>query len=148
MTDIEQQNIQHLLEEDTERLDLLQKSREVEEKQRQRLHNISKQRESLNAEKNRLRLFEENNTTAASILDQEDAIRKQLVDAMVKETNPSNAPVVRVLTNIQGKKIILPRLHHCGAASHVALRGKAALLKCCAIVSPSQPKNCKSRGDK
>ena len=82
----------------------MEKAREVEVKQRQRLQNISMQRQSLIEQTNRLRLFEENNTTAASILDQEDAQRKQLVDVMVRESTPSNAPVVRVLTNIQGKR--------------------------------------------
>ena len=53
-------------------------------------------------EANRKQLLEGQVTTTASALDLEEAQRKELVDTMVRESAPSNAPVVKVLTNVHG----------------------------------------------
>lgn len=53
-----------------------------------------------------LALSEGTLNTNNSVLEQEEAVRKELVDAMVSSSTPSNAPVVKVLTNVQGKKIV------------------------------------------
>lgn len=93
------------IEENSERLTLLQKTLSVEHRQKKRLLDISIQKERQLEQANTAKLLEgyTNCTTTDSILDQEDALRKTLVDAMVKNSTPSDAPTVKVLTNMQGK---------------------------------------------
>ena len=55
------------------------------------------------AQKNQMYNGFSNSTTTISMFDQEEAIRKSLVDDMIKYSTPSNAPTVKVLTNLQGK---------------------------------------------
>ena len=90
------------IEENTERMDLLEKTLQVEEKQKKRLLDLTLQREKDQEKANLSKLHEGNMSASTSMLDQEDAQRKHLVDEMVSNTTPSNAPVVRVLTNLQG----------------------------------------------
>ena len=61
-------------------------------------HTNEKERE----EANMALLYQGMSTTTTSLLDQEDAQRKELMDALVRDSTPSNAPVVKVLTNVQG----------------------------------------------
>lgn len=98
---MQQQNIMTSIEENTERLDLMQKTFAVEEKQKKRLLEISLQTEKNMEQANQTRLYE-GTTTNDSVLNQEEAHRKELVDAMVQSTTPATAPVVKVLNNVQG----------------------------------------------
>lgn len=104
MNPIEHQSVMVCIEENTERLDLLQKTLEVEERQRKRLEDIKIKMENDFEETQRRSLYEGYTTctTAASIMDQEDADRRQLMEEMVRHSTPSNAPTVKVLTNVQG----------------------------------------------
>ena len=88
--------------ENTERLHLQQQTLNLEQKQQKRLLDISLQKKKEAEEAQRLSLFEANSSSSPSVLDQEDAIRKQLVDAMVKSTTPDIAPVVKCVSNVQG----------------------------------------------
>ena len=101
MTAVQRQNIMTCIEENTERLDLMQKTLAVEEKQKKRLMEASIQKEQELQQANIMQLFE-GNSTADSVLNQEEAHRKQLVDHMLKNTSPSIAPVVKVVNNVQG----------------------------------------------
>lgn len=101
---VDQENIMKCIEENTERLDLMQRTYELEEKQRQRLLDISLQKKKELEQAQRSNMYDgySNSTTTDSMLDQEEANRKTLVDEMVKNSTPSNAPIVKVLTNLQG----------------------------------------------
>lgn len=90
------------IEENTERLDFLQRCLEVEEKQRKRLLEISNNKKKEMEEVKQNQIYDNNSTSTTEMLDQEDAIRKTLVEEMVKTSTPSNAPIVKVLTNLQG----------------------------------------------
>ena len=57
------------------------------------------------ADRKKLLQENSNNSNVSSILDLEDIQRKELVDTMVKTSTPSNGPVVKVLTNVQGNYI-------------------------------------------
>ena len=92
------------IEENSERLDLLQKTHLLEQKQKKRLMEIALQREKEIAEANQMKLYE-GTSTNSSILDQEDALRKELADAMNKGSTTAITPVVRVLNNVQGDLI-------------------------------------------
>lgn len=87
--------------ENTERLHLLEKSLELEEKQKKRLHDLSIQRQKESEEAKRKALLQGNQTNS-SILDQEEAQRKELMATLIRDETPSNGPVVKVLTNVQG----------------------------------------------
>ena len=50
------------------------------------------------------KLYDGNGNSNSSVLDQEEALRKQLVDTMIQSATPATTPVVRVLTNVQGKR--------------------------------------------
>lgn len=91
------------IEENTERLDLLHKTLELEIKQKKRLMEISSMKQREIADASRTELYEGLNSTTNSMLCQEEAHRKELVDVMVQNSNSSNGPVVKVLNNVQGK---------------------------------------------
>ena len=97
-------NVMKTIEENTERLDLLQRTLLLEERQNKRLIELSTQKEKEIENDQRKQMYEgyTNSTTTISKLDQEEAQRKLLVDEMVKTSTPSNAPTVKVLTNLQG----------------------------------------------
>ena len=94
------------IEENTERLDLLQKTLLLEEKQKKRLLDLSLEKKNEIVAGNLQKLYEGNNSTNISnttnILDREEAQAKELVNYMVQNSTPSIAPVVKVLTNVQG----------------------------------------------
>lgn len=94
------------IEEYTERLDLLERTLAVEEKRRKRLLELSLAQQKEREKAQRLELIE-GNPTSNSLLNQEDTQRKQLVDNMVQNSSPSNGPIVKVLTNVQGNVLIL-----------------------------------------
>ena len=99
---VEQQNVMEIIAENSEKLDLLEKTLALEDRQKKRIleHNIQKQKEAeLN---NQSKLYD--GDCATSLLDQEEAIRKELVDTMIQTSTPSTGPIVKVLTNVQGKK--------------------------------------------
>lgn len=100
------------IEENTERMDLLEKTLEVEEKQKKRLLDLTLQKEKELEKAHQNKLFEGNYSTNASVLDEEENQRKQLIDAMVSNNSntSSNGPVVRVLTNIQGISLFLKNM--------------------------------------
>ena len=89
------------IEENTERLDLLQRTLSVEEKQKKRLQDLTTLEKKENEQAQRLKMYE-GFTSTNSTLDQEEAHRKELVDDMIKHSTPSNTPTVKVLTNLQG----------------------------------------------
>lgn len=96
------------IEENTERLDLLQKTLEIEQRQQKRLMDLARQKQREKEEAERRKLFDATNTAAptAATLDQDEVQSRQLIDEVAK-TSPPNAPVVRVLTNINGNFMIL-----------------------------------------
>ena len=102
MSLFDHQNLSKLIEECSEKLDLLEKTLKIEEKQKKRLSDMTMEKEK---EKERARtnqLYEGTLTTSAAILDQEERHRKELVEDMVKNATSSNTPVVRCITNVQG----------------------------------------------
>ena len=99
---IEQQGIMECIGENSERLELLEKTLVLEQRQKKRMQDLSKQKQKELAEAHTLALYEGTLNSTTSVLEQEDAVRKDLVDAMVKNSTPSNGPVVKVLTNVQG----------------------------------------------
>lgn len=103
----EQQHLTETIQENTERLNLLEKSLALEEKQMKRVMELSIQKKKDMEDADRKKLLQENsnNSNVSSILDLEDIQRKELVDTMVKTSTPSNGPVVKVLTNVQGNYI-------------------------------------------
>ena len=103
MVPADYQNLMKCIEENTEKLDLLERTLMVEEKQKQRLQALALQKEKEIEESKRRQLFEAHTSTSAAMMDQEDAHRKELVDTMIKDSTPSNAPIVKVLTNVNGK---------------------------------------------
>ena len=98
----EHQNIMTFIEENTERLVLLEKTLILEEKQKRRLQDLSLEKHKETEEARRMQLYE-GNPASIAILDEEDTQRKLLVDSMVRNSTTSNGPVVKVLTNVQGK---------------------------------------------
>lgn len=88
------------IEENTERLDLMQKTLAVEEKQKKRLLEASIRTQNEIQRAKTTQLYEGNSTD--SILNQEEAHRKELVDLMLHNTTPSITPIVKVLNNVQG----------------------------------------------
>lgn len=89
------------IEELTERLILTEKTAALEEKQRRRLMESSSNRQQAKSDDVRL---PEASAESNSLLDQEDAHRKLVVDNMVQNCSASNGPVVKVLVNVQGIK--------------------------------------------
>ena len=92
-----------LIEENTEQLDLLERTLIVEEKQKKRLQALALQKQQENEDFQRRQLFEGHTTTPTTVLEQEEAQRKELLDTMVRESTHSNGTVVKVLTNLHGK---------------------------------------------
>ena len=74
----------------------------VETKQKERLEALSFQKDKEVEKSNTSKLFQGHTTTPSAILDEEDAQRKVLLDAMVRESTASNGPVIKVLTNVHG----------------------------------------------
>lgn len=101
---IEQQHISTCIEENTEKLDLLEKTLALEQKQNSRLEDMIKQKEKEREQAMRQQLYEGSSPTTTSILNLEDAQRKGLMDALIRDSTP-NAPVVKVLNNIQGTDV-------------------------------------------
>ena len=64
-------------------------------------------------EKERVLNLMSENTATNSILGQEEAQRKMLIDDMVKNSSPSDGPVVRVVTHNQGNEIIYQYIFAC-----------------------------------
>lgn len=91
------------IEEYSERLDLLQKTAMVEEKQKKRISELQAQKHKQVEHEKILNLL--GSGTSSSILEQEDNQRKMLVDSMFKSATPSSTPIVRVLNNVQGSKV-------------------------------------------
>ena len=109
MTLREKQNVMESIEDCSERLDLLEKTLAVEEKQKKRKLDLAIQKKREDEESSKEQLHQIPPTTQ-SLLDQEVSHRKSLVDAMVRESSPSNAPVVKVLSNITGNKLIQKKM--------------------------------------
>lgn len=94
------------IEENTERLDLLQKTAVLEEKQRKRIIEINAEKDKDLEQQKMINLLQQNRTSN-SVLEQEEGHRNMLVEAMTRNSNSSNAPTVRVLTNVQGIILLL-----------------------------------------
>lgn len=92
------------IEENSERLDLIQKTYLLEQKQKKRLLDLAIQKEREIAEANQKKLYD-GTTSSNSLLDQEDAHRKELFQAMNNSSTTALTPVIRVLNNFQGKLI-------------------------------------------
>lgn len=96
-----------LIEENSEKLELLQKAVSLEMKQKNRLtaDAVQKQKET---EKNKLtELYAGNSPSTSNALDFEDNQRRELVQSMVENSTQSNAPIVKCVSNMQGKKYLL-----------------------------------------
>ena len=98
---VEQQNIMKCIEENSERLDLLQKTVFLEEKQKKRLEEVTIQKEREVEMANQTKLYD-GTSTNNSLLDQEEALGKELVKNMNQSSPTALTPVLRVLNNVQG----------------------------------------------
>lgn len=102
------------IEENTEKLDLLEKTKALELRQKKRVYDmdalVAKEKE---AEKERDLLDGKITAASASILDQEDAHRNMLVHNMNVQANANDnlKPVVKVLNNVQGTMGKMRRNH-------------------------------------
>ena len=92
----------HSIQENTEKLDLLERTLLVEHKQKKRLEAIAIEKQKEIEEAHRRQMLEGFTNSTAAVLDQEEVQRKELMDSMVRDSTPSNAPVVKILTNING----------------------------------------------
>lgn len=101
----EQQHIMECIAENSERMDLLDKNLALEQRQKKRMHDLSAQKQKEMEQAHTMSLYEGTHNTTQSMLEQEESTAKQLVDAMAETSTPSNGPVVKVLTNVQGKGI-------------------------------------------
>ena len=81
------------IEENSERLDLLQKTFKVEEKQNRRLLEIALQKRKEMEEAQRNQIGGGFSTTTMSMFDQEEAIRKSLVLQKMRVTSPKQCVV-------------------------------------------------------
>ena len=91
------------IEEHNERLDLLQKTLLVEERQKKRLLDLNIEKHNEIEEANQRKLYEGNtNLTTTSMMDQEDSHSQQLLDEMAKASSTINDPAVKVMTYVQG----------------------------------------------
>ena len=81
---------------------MLQKTLAVEQRQKQRLIELTmkKERELEEAKKKKMC---EVTTISTALMDQEEAQRKDLMNDLVQNSAPGNGPVIKVLTNVQGK---------------------------------------------
>ena len=98
----EKQNIMECIAENSERIDLFEKTVALEQRQKKRMMDLSIQKQKELDQANSLALYEGTFNSSTSVLEQEEAVRKELVEAMVHSSTPSNGPVVKVLTNVQG----------------------------------------------
>lgn len=98
------------IEENTEKLELLKKTFLVEERQKKRIYemNLLRQKE---VEEEKIHKLLEHKATSNSMFQQEDKHRKILVETMVKNANPTNRPIVKVLQNVEGISSLLSNLH-------------------------------------
>ena len=94
--------------ENTERLDLLKRTLQVEERQKKRLLDLTNQRKKEMEEADRKNFLEGNLNTVD--FQKEEAERDQLIREMVQNSSKSDGPAVKVLVNIQGIKNILTRV--------------------------------------
>ena len=90
------------IEENTERLILLEKTLVVEEKQKKRFEDLAFQKKKEIEEANRRQLYDGTINTPDALLNQEEAIRKELMEDMVRNATPSDGPTIKVLNNVQG----------------------------------------------
>lgn len=91
------------IEENTEKLDLLERTLTLENNQKKRLQAIALKKQQELDESNRRDLFEGHTTSTAALLNQEESHRKELMDTMIRESTSSNSTVVKVLTSVNGK---------------------------------------------
>ena len=108
MTPADRQNIMQSIAENTERLDLLKRTLQVEERQKKRLLDLTNQRKKEMEEADRKNFLEGNLNTVN--FQKEEAERDQLIREMVQNSSKSDGPAVKVLVNIQGIKNILTRV--------------------------------------
>lgn len=86
----------------SEKLNLFEKTLEIEERQNQRAHEQNTLEET-EKERERVQNLMSGNSTMASVLEQEDVTRNELVHEMnINANNDNLKPVVKVLTNISG----------------------------------------------
>lgn len=97
---LDQQNMMKAIEEHSERLDLLERTLAIEEKQKKRQMEFALMKHQEKEKNQNINLYE--GASCSSLLDEEDAQRKKLLDNMVQNSTNSNGPIVKVLTNVQG----------------------------------------------
>lgn len=107
LSPVEHQNLSKMVEENWERIDGLEKALAVEQKQQQRLSQLSIERDRDREKARTMELLEGSNSsfTSPASLELEEVHRKELVESMLKNVTPSNAPIVKNISNIQGKYI-------------------------------------------
>lgn len=96
------QNLSKLIEESSEKLDLLEKTLLVDERQRQRLLTMTMEKEREREKARTLQLYDGTLYTPSTLFEQEECHRKELVEEMMKSSTPSNMPIVRCINNVQG----------------------------------------------
>lgn len=81
---------------------MLEKTLQLEEKQKKRILDWSIQKDKEKEEAKKKELYEGTRSTTLAMIEGEEAQRKELLNAMIQTTS-SDGPVVKVLTNVHGK---------------------------------------------
>ena len=92
------------MEECTEKMDLLEKTDAVEEKKKKRLLELALTKQKDQESAKQLNLYD-GGSVNNSLLNQEESQRKLVVEYMIRNSTPSNQPIVKCLTNVQGNYI-------------------------------------------
>lgn len=87
----------------SEKLDLLEKTLAIEERQNKRAHEQNAILDAKQEQERIKNMMDGNSSTMESVLEQEEKQRKQLVHDMNVNLTETTKPIVKVLTNLQGK---------------------------------------------
>lgn len=91
-----------IIEDQSEKLNLLEKTEEIDARRKKKNaamdELLKKEKEKAEIEK----LKQGSMLTSSSQLDQEDSHRRSLIHELQQNSNDSQKPIVKVLTNIQG----------------------------------------------
>lgn len=113
----EQQHLMSFIEENTELVELLKKTLEVEKKQEKRLSDLSEIKRMEELKQQEISLLDKTKTSPNCVLEQEEAHRNLLVEDMLQKSNSVVGPIVKVVAHTQGsfhnifQKFIINSLH-------------------------------------
>ena len=82
------------------------KNRDLEERQKKRFLQITIEKSRDIERDNQMKLYEGMSSTTTALLEQEESHGKELLNTLVRNSKPSDGPVVKVLTNVQGNNYI------------------------------------------